>query len=157
MARLLAVADEMRSPICPLPVMMSIKTPLCDGVRLDVSELSARLCERPTMATLVRLLVLLLILASLGRPAYAGESEPDHDVDDHDQARGLVEHGEIQALPDVLDAVGKTVPGDIVAIALNHRNDHWVYVLTIVTPAGQRRHVIVDASSLTILNKGGER
>jgi uncharacterized membrane protein YkoI len=129
----------------------------CDHIRLGMSA-SCQLgyAKAPPMAAIVRLFVLLLVVANLGRPAYAGEYEPDHDADDHDRARGLVEHGDILPLPAIIDAVSKAVPGDIVAISLKQLGKHWFYDLIIVTPAGQRMSVTVDAGNLAILGEGGD-
>ena len=80
----------------------------------------------------------------------SGESDPDHD---HDVARELYEHGEIHSLPEVLQSLDKAIAGDVIAITLEHRDNRWIYDLTIVTTDGQRQKVAIDATSLAVVGK----
>ena len=74
--------------------------------------------------------------------------------DDHDLARELYEHGDIKPLADVLAAVAQRVPGDVVAIdLLQDQDDHWIYVVQVVTADGRRVIVDVDAASAAIVNQ----
>jgi uncharacterized membrane protein YkoI len=74
--------------------------------------------------------------------------------DDHDLARELYEHGDIKPLTAVLAAVTQRVPGDVVAVDLiQDQDDHWVYVVQVVTADGRRVIVDVDAASAAILNQ----
>lgn len=74
--------------------------------------------------------------------------------DDHDLARELYEHGDIQPLAKVLAAVAQRVPGDVVAVDLvQNQDDHWIYVVQVVTAEGKRVIVNVDAANAAILNQ----
>jgi uncharacterized membrane protein YkoI len=74
--------------------------------------------------------------------------------DDHDLARELYEHGDIKPLTAVLAAVTQRVPGDVVAVDLiQDQDDHWIYVVQVVTADGRRIVVDVDAATAAILNQ----
>ncbi len=74
--------------------------------------------------------------------------------DDHDLARELYEHGTIKPLSQVLAAVTQRVPGDVVAVdLLQDQDDHWIYVVQVVTADGRRVIVNVDATDAAILNR----
>jgi uncharacterized membrane protein YkoI len=77
----------------------------------------------------------------------------DHDADDVDQnqARELREHGVIHPLRDVLERVRTASPGEVVGIALARRGGRWVYGIKVLTPAGRRVEVGVDAGTLAIV------
>ncbi len=98
---------------------------------------------------------ILLVAALAAGPALAddhGHGRGNGD-DDHDLARELYEHGDIQPLAEVLAAVARRVPGDVVAIDLvQNQDDHWIYVVQVVTPDGRRVVVNVDATNAAILN-----
>lgn len=74
----------------------------------------------------------------------------DGDVD-QDQARELVEHGVIRPLRDILGRVRNEAPGDLVGIDLRRRSGRWVYGLKVLTPAGRRVEIAVDAETMAIL------
>ena len=79
------------------------------------------------------------------------------DDDDHDVARELYEHGDIRPLEQVLAAVAKQVPGDVVAVDLvQNQDDNWIYVVQVVTTDGRRVIVNVDAANAAVLGKPGD-
>ena len=74
--------------------------------------------------------------------------------DDHDLARELYEHGDIKPLAQILAAVSARVPGDVVAIDLiQNQDDHWIYVVQVVTADGRRVIVDVDAANAVVVNQ----
>lgn len=75
--------------------------------------------------------------------------------EDHDLARDLHENGEIRSLAEILQEVGRSVPGEIVAVDLVRANDEWIYRIQLVTPDGQRRIVDVDAGKRTTFHHEG--
>ncbi|TDR88172.1 PepSY domain-containing protein [Enterovirga rhinocerotis] len=96
------------------------------------------------MSTL-RLLVILL--ACLVLPATAARAV------DQDAARRAMQRGEIRPLDQVLAAARAAVPGDVVSVELERKKGRWLYELKILTPAGKRREVKIDARTLAILDK----
>ena len=99
---------------------------------------------------------ILLAAALAAGPALAddhGHGQGNGD-DDHDLARELYEHGDIQPLARVLAEVAQRVPGDVVAIDLiQNQDDLWIYLVQVVTADGRRIVVNVDAASGAILNQ----
>ena len=66
--------------------------------------------------------------------------------DDQDKAMAAVRSGEIVPLASVLKTVEKTVPGDVLNVALSHDVvGSWNYTITVLTPQGYYRDVNVDA------------
>ncbi|WP_375464621.1 PepSY domain-containing protein [uncultured Methylobacterium sp.] len=92
-------------------------------------------------------------LALLLLPVLAGALPAPVRADgDQDRARAALERGEIRPLDEVLRAVRALVPGDVVALDLEREEGRWRYKLKILTPAGKRRAVKVDAASLKLLD-----
>jgi uncharacterized membrane protein YkoI len=66
--------------------------------------------------------------------------------DDQDKALEAVRTGEIVPLASVLKTVQKSVPGDVLNVALTHDTvGSWNYTITVLTPQGYYRDVDVDA------------
>jgi len=87
-----------------------------------------------------------------GGPLALGDRDGDEAVDaDQDQARELVEHGIIRPLRDILRQVRNEAPGDVVGVDLRRRSGRWVYGLKVLTPAGKRVEIAVDAGTMAIL------
>lgn len=93
---------------------------------------------------MVRIALLLLVLL----PAW-----PVHVAADSDQERAktALERGEIRPLDQVLAAARRAVPGDVVAVELKRKEKRWLYELKILTPAGKRREVKIDANTLAVI------
>ncbi len=89
----------------------------------------------------------LALAALLALAASAGPLE----ASEQDQAREALERGEIRPLDQVLDAARKELPGDVVKVELERDDGRWIYEIKILTAAGDRREVEVDASTLRIL------
>jgi hypothetical protein len=92
--------------------------------------------------------------SSSGRGLVAfGDRDGDESVDaDQDKARELVEHGVIRPLRDILARVRDQAPGDVVGVDLGRRGGRWVYGLKVLTPAGKRVEIAVDAGTMAILS-----
>ncbi len=66
--------------------------------------------------------------------------------DDQDKALAAVKDGEIVPLSSVLKTVQKSVPGDVLNVALTKDTvGSWNYTITVLTPQGFYRDVSVDA------------
>ena len=85
------------------------------------------------------ILLLAMLPVVCGRPALADG--------DHDQARELYAHGEIEGLGSVLKRAAAETPGDVVGIDLVQRDGIWVYRLDILGTDGHRRIVEMNAST----------
>ncbi len=90
--------------------------------------------------------------AAFGVSAVLAGSDSDND---HDQALEAYEHGEIQSLADIIRALHEKVGGQVVDVTLDHSGDTWTYRLTVITDAGKRVQVLVDARSMAITEGGG--
>jgi len=67
---------------------------------------------------------------------------------DQDKAMAAVRDGEIVPLASVLKTVEKSVPGDVLNVALTRDTvGSWNYTITVLTPQGYYRDVNVDAGS----------
>lgn len=95
---------------------------------------------------MLRALLLVVLASGLCVPGTARAK------DDQDQARKALEMGEIRPLDQVLAAIRAVVPGDVVALDLKRKKGRWRYEIKILTPAGKRREVKVDATTLAILD-----
>ena len=84
-----------------------------------------------------------------------GENHPGEHREDHDEARDLVSRGHIRPLSEVLRAVQAYVPGEIIDVRLRSEELRWIYLCKLVTPAGWRVVVAIDATTLAIVE--GER
>jgi uncharacterized membrane protein YkoI len=94
---------------------------------------------------MLRVLLLLLCLS----PAWPGPVFADSE---QDEAKSALERGEIKPLDRVLATVRAAVPGDVVAVKLERKKKTWIYELKVLTPAGKRREVKIDAASLAIMD-----
>lgn len=93
-----------------------------------------------------------VVFAVLGNPVAWAGSDRDND---HDQALEAYEHGEIRSLADIMRALHKKVGGQVVDVTLDHTGGQWTYVLTVITDAGKRVQLSVDAKSMEIIAGGG--
>jgi uncharacterized membrane protein YkoI len=67
---------------------------------------------------------------------------------DQDKAMAAVRSGEIVPLASVLKTVEKSVPGDVLNVALSRDVvGSWNYTITVLTPQGYYRDVSVDAGN----------
>lgn len=89
--------------------------------------------------------VLLILLA-------CGGAAPAFGASDQDRAKAALERGEIKPLDRILAAVRAVAPGDVVGVKLERKGERWIYELKVLTPAGKRREVEIDASSLEIVD-----
>jgi uncharacterized membrane protein YkoI len=90
-------------------------------------------------------------------PASFGEDRTAHGktetLRDQDEARYLVGRGNIRPLPEVLRALHSRMRGEVLDVQLRLENLHWIYLCKLVTPAGRRLVVPIDAASLAFLEE----
>lgn len=87
-----------------------------------------------------------------GHDSSGGLSSGGDGGGDHDEARYLVDHGNIRPLPEVLQALHTQVEGDVIDVRLRLKDLRWIYWCKLVTPTGRRLVVPIDAASLVILD-----
>jgi len=78
-------------------------------------------------------------------------SADDDDRDDHDEARVLLQRGEILPLAQILEAVRRREPGDVIEVELEREDEGWEYDVKVLTPTGIVRKVTVDARTGAVL------
>lgn len=72
----------------------------------------------------------------------------DHD---HDRARAAVQAGEVLPLRQVLEALRRTEPGEVLEVELEQDAGRWVYELKLLRPDGTLRRLKVDARTAAVL------
>lgn len=72
---------------------------------------------------------------------------PSRADDDHMRARAARQAGEIRPLTEIIAAVRRDNPGEIVEIELEHEHGRWIYEVKILTPQGEIRRLDYDARS----------
>jgi hypothetical protein len=82
--------------------------------------------------------------------------------DDHARARAARDAGEIRPLNEIMDAVKRDNPGEVVEVELEREHGRWIYEVKILTPQGEVRKLDYDARSAERLparprRDGGER
>lgn len=71
--------------------------------------------------------------------------------DDHIEARELLRRGEIVPLAQILEVVGKRVPGDVIEVELEREEGLWEYKVKVLTPTGRVRKLYLDARNAAVL------
>jgi len=94
---------------------------------------------------LLTLLLPALALAATPLPAAASGRH------DHDQARAAVKAGDILPLPQVLDRVARTHPGQVLEVELEREDGRWIYELRVLQPTGALLKLDVDARTGDVL------
>ena len=103
--------------------------------------------DKNTHARTYRRLPLLLLGAALAiAPVCAAMAGKD----DHVEARELLKRGQIVPLAQVLEAVRKRVPGDVIEVELERDDGLWQYKVKVLTPTGQVRKLYLDARNAAI-------
>ncbi|MDP3801754.1 PepSY domain-containing protein [Brevundimonas sp.] len=100
--------------------------------------------SRPLMA-LAAIAALLSFVPTA--PAYA--DSPDED--DHVAAREALRRGEILPLARILSIVAARVPGDVIDVELERKDNRWRYEVKVLTSTGRVREVKLNARDGAIL------
>lgn len=88
---------------------------------------------------------LLIAIPFLLTATLASNSAMGDDDDDHDAARKAVEHGEILPLDTILSGVKDELPGQIVGVEIEQKQQRWFYEFRVVGAQGHLYEVYVDA------------
>lgn len=105
----------------------------------------ARPCARAfNRRVLAGLAAGLLLVAAASGPAQAREG-------DHDRARRAVLAGQVMPLPQVLERVARTHPGQVLEVELEPEAEGWVYEMRVLQADGKLLRLQVDARSGELL------
>lgn len=99
-------------------------------------------------------LAVLLWLAAAGPGATAAHAGRPGD---HERARAAVQAGEVLPLPELLERLGKTHPGQVLELELDRDDGRWIYEVKLLEPGGRVARLEVDARTaevLTLRRKG---
>lgn len=88
----------------------------------------------------------LVWLGALAAPAWAD------DRDDHERARAAVQAGEVLPLPQVLERLQRTHPGQVLEVELERDDGRWRYEVKLLQADGQLRKLKLDARTAQVLN-----
>lgn len=87
------------------------------------------------------------LAAAAGLAVMLFVAAPGYGDDDHMRARAARQAGEIRPLTDIIAAVKRDNPGEIVEVELEHAHGQWIYEVKILTPQGELRRLDYDARS----------
>jgi uncharacterized membrane protein YkoI len=75
------------------------------------------------------------------------------DEGDHVRARDAVQSGQALALPELLERLQRTHPGQVLEIELERDDGRWVYEVKLLQPGGQVVKLAVDARTAEVLKQ----
>ena len=92
--------------------------------------------------------------ASLAAAAIALAMTASAHADDigHQEARRLVQEGRILPLTEIVERIGREVPGQVLEVELDEEHGAYVYELKILRPDGKVQEMEIDAASGTIVD-----
>ena len=102
----------------------------------------------PSSPPLVALAALAALLSAI--PAAPARADPTGE-DDHVAAREALRRGEILPLARILAIVAARVPGDVIEVELERKDDRWRYEIKVLTSTGRVREVKLNARDGAIL------
>lgn len=99
----------------------------------------------PMRLALIALVAMALALSArmAAWPASADE--------DHEEARGALERGEVMSLAEVLAALRPRIDGEIVATEFEREDGGWLYEIKYIDRAGRLIELHVDARTARLL------
>ena len=71
--------------------------------------------------------------------------------DDHEEARRLLQRGEIQPIAKILEAVQRRIPGDVIEVELEREDGKWEYQVDVLATNGRLLKVTLDARTAAVL------
>ncbi|MCP5290201.1 MAG: PepSY domain-containing protein [Burkholderiaceae bacterium] len=92
-------------------------------------------------------IALAMVVALPSLVAVAGER------DDHRRAREAVLAGEAMPLPELLERVARTHPGQVLELELEREDGRWIYEVKLLQPGGRIVALEVDARSAELLKQ----
>lgn len=77
--------------------------------------------------------------------------------DDHEEARGALERGEVMPLSEVLETLRPRIDGDIVSTDFEREDGGWLYEIKYIDRSGRLRELHVDARTARVLGAEDDR
>ena len=71
--------------------------------------------------------------------------------DDHEEARRLLQRGEIQPIAKILEAVQRRIPGDVIEVELEREDGKWEYQVDVLATNGRLLKVTLNARTAAVL------
>ena len=102
----------------------------------------------PSSRPLMALAAVAALLSSVPAPPAHADSTGE---DDHVAAREALRRGEILPLARILPIVAARVPGDVIEVELERKDDRWRYEIKVLTSTGRVREVKLNARDGAIL------
>jgi len=96
----------------------------------------------------------LLLLAALAVGPSAVRA--DGDAHEQDEAHGAVQRGAIRPLSEIFAKLPRGSAADVVRVKLKLADGRWVYELRLMDAQGRLRDIVVDASTGTERDEGGD-
>lgn len=91
-----------------------------------------------------------LALAMAAGLAWAGSDEAPGERD-HDRALRAVQAGEVMPLPQLLERLGRSHPGQVMEVELEQERGRWIYEIRLLRPDGQLTKLTLDAKTGDLL------
>jgi uncharacterized membrane protein YkoI len=88
----------------------------------------------------------LLLAAACALPAARAD-----DRRDHERARAAVQAGEVLPLPELLQRLQRSHPGQVLELELEREDGRWIYELKLLQADGQLRKLELDAATGQVL------
>lgn len=92
--------------------------------------------------------IFIFFLITITGISYAG--------DDHDEAKKLLESGDILPLENILKKVRALQPGKILDIELESEHNRTIYEIELLTPEGRVLELTIDAKTAELLSTENE-
>ncbi|HMM86490.1 MAG: PepSY domain-containing protein [Gammaproteobacteria bacterium] len=77
------------------------------------------------------------------------------DRDDHQRVRQAVLAGEVLPLPQLLERVQRSHPGQVLELELDREDGRWIYEIKLLQPGGHLVKLDVDARTAEVLKLRG--
>lgn len=101
----------------------------------------------------MRLVLLALVCAASA--SVAGRLAPADE--DHEEARGALERGEVMSLSEVLAALRPQIDGEIVSTDFEREDGGWLYEIKYIDRTGRMIELHVDARTARVLKAEDDR
>lgn len=91
-----------------------------------------------------------LAFAMAAGSAWAGSGDAPGERD-HDRALRAVQAGEVMPLPQLLERLGRSHPGQVMEVELEYERGRWIYEIRLLRPDGQLSKLMFDAKTGDLL------
>ncbi|WP_245479024.1 PepSY domain-containing protein [Rubrivivax rivuli] len=90
-------------------------------------------------------------------PALHGAALAGGDARDHERARAAVQAGEVMPLPQLLQKLQRSHPGQVLELELEREDGRWVYEVKLLQAQGRLMKLAVDAATGEVLTAARKR